>query len=112
MRALVAVATALSVLGFGIWLSAGPARAVVPSAEAGADISARWCAACHVVAPSGAGTDAGPSFVAIAARRSPEQLKKFLSEPHAKPMRGFTLSSHEIDDVIAYITTLDQKAER
>ena len=50
--------------------------------------------------------------MAIAARRSPEQLKKFLSEPHAKPMRGFTLSSHEIDDVIAYITTLDQKAER
>ncbi|MDA8231994.1 MAG: cytochrome c [Magnetospirillum sp.] len=106
MRGLVAMAGAVSTLGMGIWLAAQPAGAVPPSAEAGADIAARWCAGCHVVAPSGAGTDAAPSFVSIAQRRTPDQLRAFLAKPHAKPMRGFTLSGREIDDVAAYIATL------
>ncbi len=111
MRALVAVTAGFGVLGLALWASSGPARAVAPSVEAGADIAARWCAACHVVAPSGAGTDAAPSFVSIAQKRTTEDLKVFLAKPHAKPMRGFTLTNHEIEDVAAYITTLDQKAE-
>ena len=111
MRALVGVAAGFGALALCIWLSAGSARAVPPSSEAGAEIAARWCAACHVISPSGAGTDAAPSFVAIAHNRSADELKTFLAKPHAKPMRGFDLSNREIDDVIAYIATLDQKAE-
>ena len=108
IRVLAVGATGLAVLALGLWLGAGPARAVPPSSEAGADIAARWCAACHVVAPSGAGIDAAPSFIAIAHSRSSDQLKAFLSQPHAKPMRGFELSARELDDVIAYIATLDE----
>jgi mono/diheme cytochrome c family protein len=112
MRAVVGVAAGLAVLALGVWLGAGPARAVPPSSEAGADIAARWCAACHVVSPSGAGIDAAPSFPAIAHQRGTDEVRAFLAKPHGKPMRGFDLSNREIDDVVAYIATLDQPAER
>lgn len=112
MRGLLAVLGGLGALGVGLWLSASPAGAMAPSAEAGAELSARWCAACHVVSPSGAGSDQGPSFPDIAARRSASEVRDFLAKPHAKPMSGFTLSSREIEDVAAYIATLQQKAER
>jgi len=111
MRALTVVATGLGALALGVWLGAGPARAVPPSSEAGADLAARWCAACHVVAPSGAGIDAAPSFIAIAHSRNTDELKAFLAKPHGKPMRGFELSHREVEDVIAYIATLDQRDE-
>ena len=116
MRTLVAVAAGVVTLGAGLWMLASPAGAMAPSAEAGADIAARWCAACHVVSENGAGTDAAPSFVTIAHQRNAAELRAFLEHTHAKPMRGFTLSGHEIDDLIAYIVTLDtpvseQKAE-
>lgn len=106
MRALMAVLGGLGVLGAVVWLGSGPAGAQAPSVEAGADIAARWCAACHVVAPSGAGTDAAPSFAAIAARRTADDIRAFLIKPHAKPMRGFSLSGREIGDVAAYMESL------
>lgn len=112
MRALVVSGVGMAVVGCGLWLSAGPARAVAPSAEAGADLAARWCAGCHVVAEDGAGTDAAPSFVDIARKRSAGELRAFLSVPHAKPMRGFTLSRREIEDVVAYITSLAPHEEK
>ncbi|MGE5478000.1 MAG: c-type cytochrome [Bacteroidales bacterium] len=112
MRALLAVVGGLGVLGLALWLTASPAGAVAPSAEAGAELAARWCAGCHVVSPSGAGTDAAPSFAAIANRRSGGEIRAFLAQPHANPMRGFNLTSREIEDVAAYIGSLQQKAER
>lgn len=111
MRALLAVMGGLGVLGLVLWLTASPAGAVAPSADAGAELAARWCAACHVVAPSGAGTDAAPSFASIANQRSPDEIRSFLAKPHARPMRGFNLTTREIEDVTAYIVTLHQKAE-
>lgn len=112
MRALVIVAGGLTALGLFFWLNARPAQALPPSAEAGGDVAARWCAACHVVAASGAGSDAAPSFMDIARRRDAAQLRAFLSQPHAKPMRGFTLSTREIEDMVAYIVSLkDEPAE-
>lgn len=109
MRALLAVLGGLGVLGAILWGTASPASAVAPSAEAGADLAARWCAACHVVSASGAGTDAAPAFTTIASHRSPTEIRAFLTQPHAKPMRGFKLSGREIEDVTAYISSLQQK---
>lgn len=112
MRALVAVMVGVGAVVTGLYLGSGPARAIPPSPEAGAEIAARWCAACHVIAPSGAGTDAAPSFSSIAHLREPGELRLILSEPHALAMRGFTLTTREIDDVVAYIETLEQRVER
>lgn len=112
MRALMAVVVGVGAVVTGFYLGAGPARAVPPSPETGAEIAARWCAACHVIAPSGAGTDAAPSFLSIAHRRETDELKLFLAEPHALAMRGFNLTTREIDDVVAYIQTLEQHGAR
>jgi mono/diheme cytochrome c family protein len=117
MRTLVAVAAGVVTLGLGLWMSANPAGAMAPSVEAGADIAARWCGACHVISANGAGTDSAPSFILIAHQRNAIELKSFLERSHAKPMRGFTLSTREIDDLVAYIGSLEppiveQKAER
>jgi mono/diheme cytochrome c family protein len=106
MRTLWVALAGVGALGVGLWAGAGPAGAVAPSAETGAEIAARWCAGCHVVSPTGAGTDAAPSFAAIARDRDPAQMRGFLSKPHVKPMQGLNLSSREIEDVIAYIQTL------
>lgn len=112
MRRLLTVLGGLGALGTALWLSASPAKATAASAEAGAELAARWCAACHVVSPSGAGGTQGPSFPDIAARRTVAELRAFLAQPHAKPMSGFTLRPREVEDVAAYIGTLQQKAER
>lgn len=112
MRALLAVFGGVGVVGLWLWMTASPARAVAPSPDAGAELAARWCAACHVVAPSGAGTDAAPSFAAIAQSRSTADIRSFLAKPHARPMRGFTLTTREIEDVAAYIETLEQRASK
>lgn len=106
MRALMAVLGGLGVLGAVAWMGAAPAGAHAPSVEAGGEVAARWCAACHVVSRSGAGGDSGPSFTEIALRSSAEQTRLFLARPHAKPMRGFSLNSREIGDVAAYIESL------
>ncbi|MEW5728756.1 MAG: c-type cytochrome [Pseudomonadota bacterium] len=110
MRAVLGGVLAVGLGSVAVWAASGPARAVAPSAETGADIAARWCAGCHVVSPSGAGTDAAPSFAAIAGRRDPADLRLFLSQPHAPAMRGFDLTAREIEDVVAYIGTLGQRS--
>lgn len=105
MRAVLAVMGGLGIIGVGLWLTAAPAGARAPSPEAGAELAARWCAACHVVAASGAGTDSAPSFADVASRRTEAEIRAFLAQPHANPMRGFTLTAGEIEDVAAYIAT-------
>ncbi len=103
---------AVACLALGLVTAAKSAQAMVVSPEAGADLAARWCADCHVVTPSGAGTDQAPSFAAIARQRTPGEIRASLQKPHARPMRGFTLSAPEIEDVAAYIVSLDERAER
>lgn len=110
MRALMAVLGGVTVVGTLIWASIGPATAQAPSVEAGAELAARWCAGCHVVSPSGAGTDSAPSFAAIAAKHDADTIRDFLARPHATPMRGFNLNNREIADVAAYIESLGTPA--
>lgn len=107
MRALLGLAAGLGAVVMGGWVSAQNVAKVEPSPEAGAEIAARWCAGCHVVAKSGAGTDAAPSFPSIATRRDQSDLRLFLSKPHARAMRGFNLTAREVEDVVAYIHSLD-----
>ena len=91
------------------WLASGPAQAVVPSAETGGDISARWCASCHVVSSSGAGLPRGPSFMDLAQALDSTAIVDALMNRHVQPMRGFTLSRREAMDVAAYIKSLKEE---
>jgi mono/diheme cytochrome c family protein len=96
------------VAGFGLlMLVRAGAAATGPSAEAGGELAARWCAGCHVVSQSGAGGQSGPRFDDIANLRDAAAIRAALSKPHARPMKGFKLRRHEVDDVAAYIESLE-----
>jgi mono/diheme cytochrome c family protein len=105
MRGALSVAVGLVMMAVG----SGTAMATGASADAGGELAARWCAACHVVSPSGAGGNSGPSFGAIAQDRRGAEIRAVLTKPHAKPMKGFKLRRHEVDDVTAYIESLSSK---
>lgn len=107
MRALFGLAAGIGFVVVGSLVSAQNLASIQPSPEAGAEIAARWCAGCHVIAKSGAGTDAAPSFPSIASKREEGDLRLFLVKPHAQAMRGFTLTAREVEDVVAYIQTLE-----
>jgi len=87
------------------------AAALEPDAERGEDLARAWCADCHVVADESPGADVGPAFATLApeSARSDDQLLRWLSQPHW-PMPDFNLSGVEIEDLIAYIRSLDDPA--
>ncbi len=71
-------------------------------------LAEQWCASCHLVSPEQkSATTEAPPFQGIAGR-SPSELEKlptFLAAPHP-PMPAINLSSAEIRDLVAYITSL------
>ncbi|MBI2241661.1 MAG: c-type cytochrome [Magnetospirillum gryphiswaldense] len=97
LLALLVAVTMAVLLGFDL----GPAEALPPSADNGAELAARWCADCHIEQRSDA-----PTFKTIASRRSVADIRAALSKPHARPMGGISLNRREIDDVTAYIKGL------
>ena len=86
-------------------VAATPAFAAGDIAQ-GKKIAQRWCATCHVVSPeqTRASTDV-PTFCDIAQRKSGEQLRIFLIDPHPK-MPDMSLTRQEIADIVAYIESL------
>lgn len=92
-------------------LAAAPAAAQSGNAERGRALAERHCAKCHAIAPGRTGPEpAVPSFMRMAA--DPEQtrgsLRQFITLPHYE-MEPQTLTSAEIDDVIAYILSLRRR---
>jgi mono/diheme cytochrome c family protein len=90
-----------------ICLAAVSAASAAGDAQSGQRLAERWCAACHVVARSGSGSDTAPPFAEIAARKPFDEgmLRAWLTAPHP-PMPNPSLSRREIDDVIAYLASL------
>ena len=84
-----------------------PAAAGDP--HAGKALALTWCKSCHVVGPGGSGTDAVPSFPAIASDSTltPDGLRAFLANPR-HPMPNPQLANPEIEDLLAYIQSLKQ----
>jgi mono/diheme cytochrome c family protein len=99
-----------SVLLLAQLVSAQPT--VAADVQHGEIIAKRWCAACHVVSAEQKSASADvPSFADIARRRkSRKALAAFLTDPHPK-MPNMNLSRAEIDDIVAYIRSLDPKAQ-
>ena len=109
MRLVLAYMVSIAMGTMILWLAAGRAEALAPSPETGADIASRWCADCHVVSLSGAGIEHAPSFPTLSTTRNSAQILAALKS-HAQPMRGFTLSPREVQDVTAYISSLKDEA--
>jgi len=71
----------------------------------GQTISQEQCSACHAVAGSGSGSDAAPSFAAVAMKRDDAFLRSFLAKPHGN-MPMVDLTNAQVDAIIAYIGSL------
>ncbi|HYM30912.1 MAG TPA: cytochrome c, partial [Candidatus Cybelea sp.] len=94
-------------------VAAGAPAFAAGNAENGQRLAERTCASCHVL-PDGANNSVPqgpPTFRTIAAERTDDQLRGFLSQPH-KPMPNLSLTRREIDDLIAYFGTIRAKPAR
>jgi mono/diheme cytochrome c family protein len=101
-RAALAFVAALASFGCAMPASAGG------DVARGAVIAKRWCVNCHVVSAdqTSAKVDV-PTFADIARRRPDDRaLSSFLVNPHP-PMPNLSLTRQEIDDVVAYIRSLE-----
>jgi mono/diheme cytochrome c family protein len=97
----------LAVLFTAAAVSAASA-AIAADASNGGRLAARWCAACHVVAPNQRGTTGeAPPFATIARRAdfSAARIALFLLDPHPK-MPDMALTRSEAADLAAYIASL------
>ena len=86
-----------------------PGLAFAQDIDRGSQLSARWCAGCHVVdrSPKEARADGIPSFPAIATKPgiSAEHLRAAMNPTHGR-MPDLALSKREQDDLVAYIFSL------
>jgi cytochrome c len=96
-------------------LALGLIGAVVAALPAGAQDAARgqrlaeqWCSNCHAVERRG--SDSVPTLQQIAnlPGRDAAVLRTFLTNPHP-PMPPFEIARDDIDDLVAYITSLRQR---
>ncbi|MFD0987041.1 c-type cytochrome [Methyloligella solikamskensis] len=95
-----------------VWSGAASAAGIAVS---GKQIAERWCSTCHLVGPKQetAAAVGTPSFMAISKKYgdSVDMLAGFLADPHP-PMPSLSLTRQEINDLIAYIGSLDKGAEK
>lgn len=92
----------------GIMLTGGYVLADQGQPTRGRALAERWCAKCHAVAPGNQSPEPGiPSFRRMAAdpENTAKALRQFITLPHFE-MPPQTLTTAEIDDVIAYILSL------
>jgi len=94
-------------LALAVALLAQPGRAA--DASNGSRLAHRWCAACHVVAPTQrrSTTDQAPPFATIAHRPdfNASRVALFLLDPHPK-MPDMSLTRAEAADLAAFIASL------
>ncbi len=100
------------VLGLGLAAVFGPAPVLAAGVPvSGKQIAERWCSTCHVVGPDqkAAAAVGTPSFMAISKKYGGgvDSLAGFLADPHP-PMPSLSLTRQEINDLIAYIGSLDE----
>ena len=79
------------------------------SPSSGQEIAIKWCSTCHLVTDGQTSASADvPTFKSIAEKYENEvdALVKFLIEPHP-PMPDLSLTRREIQDLIAYLDSLE-----
>ena len=101
--------TALILLGLGLSISGAAAQG---DAAEGEKIVRKGCAQCHNVEPNGPFKQFPPSFASIAVYRSVDQIRSRILYPplhSSMPQLSFIFLPNNVDDIIAYITSLEKK---
>jgi mono/diheme cytochrome c family protein len=81
-------------------------------AAAGEKLARKWCTRCHNVEPGGPFKQHPPSFAAIAVYRSTEQIYgriAFAPFHTSMPQISYLITPKNLDDVIAYIVSLESQ---
>lgn len=94
-------------------LLALPAVAAEPGDPArGQELARQWCSECHDVEPGGGFKQTPPSFASIAVYRSPEHIRANILFPHEGMPELAQVFGLEVDDLVAYIVSLEPTATR
>jgi cytochrome c len=98
IAALISLAT---VIGFA------SAAEAAGNADAGRQLVTRSCSSCHATESAATATDNAPPFSVVAKtnRENPAWIRGWLMSPHP-PMPNISLSRQQIDDIIAYLSSL------
>lgn len=107
-------ARAVTVLILLSGFSLSPALGAEVDAARGQAIAQQQCARCHDIAKGGAFKKMPPSFQAIAIYRTrPDIWARIIApSPHAAmPEMTWTLTADQVQDLLAYITSLDVPVE-
>ena len=74
---------------------------------AGKELFSRSCSVCHAKNGAQNAVDTAPplSFMARESKERPEIIRGRLMNPHS-PMPGFMLSRQQIDDIVAYLSSV------
>ena len=83
------------------------AHAASGNAEAGRQLVMRSCSSCHATESAKTATDNAPPFAIVAKtnKERPAWIRGWLMAPHP-PMPNIPLSRQQIDDIVAYLSTL------
>lgn len=82
--------------------------------EAGGMLADKYCVRCHDISVDGAFKTYPPSFASIAVFRDSDQIRSRILFPQLHtpmPQMGFLLDPENIDDLTAYIVSLEKKPE-
>jgi len=97
-----------TVVGTIISLGCAPiALAAAGNAEAGRQFVMRSCSSCHATEAAKTATDNAPPFSVVAKtnKDNPAWIRGWLMAPHP-PMPNIALSRQQIDNIVAYLSTL------
>ena len=86
--------------------------AAAEDAVRGKRTALEWCSECHLVSPDQAKSvpDTAPSFMELARDpRGPSYIGTFLQAPHFKNMKGIDISRYDIEDIVAYVSSLKKQ---
>jgi mono/diheme cytochrome c family protein len=81
-------------------------------AAAGRALAEEWCVRCHNIEPGGPFKLYPPSFASISAYRPADGIRAWITYPPmhgGMPQVGFMLTPENIDDLVAYIVSLETK---
>ena len=95
----VLIATILLTPSLSAWADGNP--------QAGQELVEQSCTTCHAASATRQTTDAAPplSYIARDNKHNPQWIHAWLLQPH-RAMSGIMLSRQQIDDVMAYLSTL------
>jgi mono/diheme cytochrome c family protein len=92
--------------GVALWQSRVRAQG---DPEVGQDRAADWCSRCHDIGREGRMKQEPPSFAAIAVYRTAEQIRSKINAPHTGMPEVAQVLGLNVDDLVAYIVSLDEE---